>query len=87
MPEKIPTNLGDQEDEIHHKEIAQIEEPMKKIFEQISENFEEGEYDLMIGIDASGRLPSLILFKLASHIYEKNGYPAPMFRFIAGHAP
>lgn len=87
MSEKIPTNLSNREDEIHHKEIAQIEEPLKKIFEQISDNFEKGEYDLMIGIDASGRIPALILFKLATNIYEKNGYPAPMFRFIAGHAP
>jgi len=89
MPEKIPTvkTKSKEEAEIKHEEIAHVEEPMKRIFEQISANFEKGEYDLMIGIDASGRIPALILFKLASHIYKKSGYPAPMFRFIAGHAP
>ena len=83
--EKPPNNLGDQE-EFRHKEIANVEEPMRKIFEQISGNFERGEYDLMIGTDASGRIPALIIFKLAKHIYEKSSHPLPMFRFIAGHA-
>lgn len=83
MSEKIPTNKNI---EFHHDEIGELEEPIKKILEQISSKFEKGEYDLMIGIDASGRIPALIIFKVAEHIYQKRKIAVPLFRFVAGDA-
>ncbi|GEM_PF-5404577 len=83
MPEKIPTNNSP---EFHYEEISNLEKPLKKILEQISGKFEEGEYDLMIGIDASGRIPALIIFKVAEHIYQKRKRAVPLFRFVAGDA-
>jgi hypothetical protein len=32
---------------------------------------ERGDYDLIIGIDASGRIPTLISSKVIGYIYEK----------------
>lgn len=47
-------------------------------------NIEKGEYDLVIGIDSSGRIPALIIDKFINHIYSKKGYSLPGARFIAG---
>lgn len=85
MPEKIPTiESRPLKKEIRHTRIAQLEKPMTKILEQMAGNIERGEYDLIIGIDASGRIPTLIIKKFSDNIYSKKGYSSPVIRFIAG---
>lgn len=92
MPEKIPTIGNNKQSEptpdksrlIKHEEIAELEGPIKHIIEQMGNNIERGEYDLVIGIDASGRIPTLIMVKIINHIYNQNGYDSPKVRFVAG---
>lgn len=71
------------EREIRHKEIADLEVPIKKIFKEILPNFERGDYDLIIGIDASGRTPALIMDKLMNYVYAQKGNSF-ITRFLAG---
>lgn len=82
MSIEIPTTgerLG-----IKHEEIGHLEEPMKKIFKELLPNIEKGDYDLIIGIDASGRIPTLIVGKLINYVYAKKGNEFPKTRFLAG---
>ncbi|MBI2063970.1 MAG: hypothetical protein HYT65_03205 [Candidatus Yanofskybacteria bacterium] len=68
------------EKEIHHEAIAKLEQPFEKILERIgSENF-----DLIIGDDASGRIPTLILSKFFKAKAEKEDRKSPQTIFIAG---
>lgn len=57
---------------------------MLKIFEQIVGKLEGGEYDLIIGVDASGRIPTFIMDKLVNYIYTKKGHDYHQTRFFAG---
>ncbi|MBI2062414.1 MAG: phosphoribosyltransferase [Candidatus Yanofskybacteria bacterium] len=85
MPEKFSTIKPEQaKGEIQLEKVAELEVPMRKILEQMLESLEKGEYDLIIGIDASGRIPTLIVDKFVSRVYQNKGYELPIFRFIAG---
>ena len=48
--------------EIKHAEIAKLREPIKNILEQMRERIDRGEYTLIIGDDASGRIPTWIFY-------------------------
>jgi len=74
----------EEQSEIRHKEIAELEAPIFKIFKEILPTLEKGEYDLIIGIDASGRIPTLIIDKLVNYVYTKNSQEFPKTRFLAG---
>lgn len=71
---------GDKEARVNFEAIAELQGPLEKILEQIgSQNF-----DLIIGDDASGRIPSLILSKFFKAKAEKEGRKLPQTIFIAG---
>lgn len=53
--------LKTQERSITLPEVAELEKPIKNIIEKIKERIERGAYGLVIGDDASGRIPTLIL--------------------------
>ncbi|MBI4158249.1 MAG: phosphoribosyltransferase [Candidatus Yanofskybacteria bacterium] len=89
MPEKIPTNKIKPEEkklrkEVELEEVAELEEPIKKIIEKIRDRIESGEYGLIIGDDASGRIPTLILGNFIKNISEKKGLDKPNIIFIPG---
>jgi hypoxanthine phosphoribosyltransferase len=68
----------------HFEEIKGLLEPMKKILERLRPDIEAGAYQLVIGDDASGRIPTLIVSKVIKEIYRTKGYPELDIRFIAG---
>jgi len=82
MPVETPTT--EEGSEIKHQQMANLERPMMEAFKEVLPNLERGDYDLIIGIDASGRIPTLIMDKLINYIYTKNGHDSLKTRFLAG---
>lgn len=72
------------EQEVVFEEVAELEEPIKRIIEQILPRIERGEYGLIIGDDASGRIPTLILGNFIKTISEQRGLSKPEILFIPG---
>lgn len=80
MTEKIQTTEIDQDRdqdrrEVVFEEVAELELPNKIIIEKIQSRIEAGEYGLIIGDDASGRIPTLILGNFIKKISEQKGLP------------
>src|SRR3989338_2608702 len=71
---------GQTEKEVELKEVAELEKPIKKIKDRI----ERGEYGLIIGDDASGRIPTLILGNFIKKVSEQKGQERPNIIFIPG---
>lgn len=81
-----PVEFPDEEAEISNKEIESLEVSIEKILKgfmvkQVAKNL-----DLIIGDDASGRIPTLVISKFYNSIAEKVGREKPEIRtiFIAG---
>ena len=88
MVEQIPTNKPNleksDEREVVFKEVAELELPIKIIIEKIRPRIENGEYGLIIGDDASGRIPTLILGNFIRKTSEQKGLDKPNIVFIPG---
>lgn len=65
-------------------EIADLEAPLRRIIEQLKERLKRGDYGLIIGDDASGRIPAIILGNFIKKISEQNGLNGPETIFIPG---
>lgn len=61
-----------------------MENPIKKILSQLKPHIDSGEYKVIIGEDASGRIPAFAMHKILSAIYQANGFSPPQTRFVAG---
>ena len=70
--------------EIQPEEIAELEKPIKTIIEKIRDRIENGEYGLIIGDDASGRIPTIILGNFIRDISKIRGHYQPNIIFIPG---
>lgn len=70
--------------ETRYEEIAELEVPIKKIIEKIKERIENGKYGLIIGDDASGRIPAIILGNFIIKISEQRNLEKPNIIFIPG---
>src|SRR3990167_7175602 len=69
---------------LENPEIDRLEKPTEVILEKILGNIERGEYDLIIGADASGRVPTLVFKKFIDYVYKKLGYQTAKTIFLAG---
>ncbi len=65
-----------------YKEIADLEPLALSVVNQLKDLIERGEYDVIIGDDRSGRVPTLILEKIIDK-YNHGGEPIKTF-FVAG---
>src|SRR3989344_9337060 len=61
-----------------------LEDPLANILEKLRPELERGEYRLIIGDDASGRIPTRIVGEVIKKLSEERGFPRPLVRFIAG---
>ncbi len=68
--------------EYHHQEIAQLEEPMITLLEQLKPNFDHGLYYLIIGDDTSGRIPTLVMHQVVDYISEHQNLPKVPTTFV-----
>lgn len=65
-------------------EVAELEKPTQKLLEQLRDKIERGEYGLIIGEDASGRIPALILGGVIKRIHKLKDFREPNIIFIPG---
>lgn len=70
--------------DFYHTEISELQEPLESIVEQLQESIEHGDYSTIIGDDASGRIPTLILERIISGIYSDRGLPRTKTLFLTG---
>src|SRR3989344_8140945 len=64
--------------------VEDLREPIENILIELMPDIETGAYSTIIGDDASGRVPTIILANVMKSIYELKGYPPPTVRFLAG---
>ena len=86
--EFLKSNADEKSDETEKKDrmylVEQMNAPIREILKKISPDIEQGNYGLIIGDDASGRLPTLLLSNIIKAAYHERDYPLPGVRFIAG---
>lgn len=66
------------------KPVRDLFTPLKRVLEQLLPEIEQGSYQFLIGDDASGRIPTLILRDVIGGIYAKEQRPVPQTFFFAG---
>ncbi|MCL6096147.1 MAG: hypothetical protein M1444_00475 [Patescibacteria group bacterium] len=71
-----------EEAQVTHSVIAELEEPITNIIGDILRNGKT--YDLIVGDDTSGRIPTLILGKALNRIRENRGQKPVPIRFVSG---
>lgn len=64
--------------------LSQVEHLLRIALERIRDSIDRGEYGLVIGDDASGRIPTLIVGEVLKKLYSNRGFIFPKIRFIAG---
>lgn len=64
-------------------EMKELLQPLKVVVEKLRENIKNGEYNLIIGDDASGRVPALILYQFIRDEYKKQQKTIDLV-FLAG---
>lgn len=64
--------------------IPELEVPLKTIIKKIEDRIENGDYGLIIGDDASGRIPALVLGRFIQKISEYRSQRVPKIVFIPG---
>jgi len=86
MPElsKGPETFKPEKAETYCPEIQELEEPLKILLSQLKERIDQGEYQLIIGDDASGRIPTFVFDRFLNKLYVEKGYKTPKTIFIAG---
>ncbi len=71
-------------EKFHFKEIEQLRTPVERVMKKLYPKIAAGEYGLILGDDASGRIPSLLLNDIIRGIYQEFGHEYPRLSFVAG---
>ncbi|MCX6735622.1 MAG: hypothetical protein NTZ13_00890 [Candidatus Parcubacteria bacterium] len=64
--------------------VFELRKPTERILEKLSPELESGGIQLIIGDDASGRIPTAIFRKIFDTAYKERGFTTPETRFLAG---
>ncbi len=75
---------GKRKETIKYKEIEELREPLKNILKEMREHIDRGEYGLIIGDDASGRIPTWFFYNFLKELYTEKNLPSPEVRYFAG---
>ncbi len=69
-----------------HFAIEMLKEPIQDLLGKLHRRIDAGTYRLLIGGDASGRIPTLIFDKVIKRVYKEKGFDVPktLSVFIAG---
>jgi hypothetical protein len=70
--------------EIKNVPIEDLELPIENILVQIKDKIKQGYYTTIVGDDASGRIPALILKGVFDKLSEKYQFESPELYFLAG---
>ena len=76
--------INPQKKEIKFGEVAELREPTMRILDQIHERIENGEYGIIIGDDASGRIPAIIIGGVIREILRGINGVIPRITYIPG---
>jgi hypothetical protein len=82
--EKFERTAGKRREKYLRKEVPELREPIEIILEQLRDKIDAGTYFLIIGDDASGRVPALVFDRFLKAVYKEKGYPTPQTMFVAG---
>lgn len=66
--------------------LAELETDTVSILNKLREDIEKGSYNAVLGDDASGRIPALVIWHFLAEIYARRGFAKPAMRFVAGSA-
>ncbi len=86
-PEKINSifsNKFGESPERAETAIKELRKPIQQILQQLSTRINRGEYTLIIGDDASGRIPTLIFKEVINDVYNEKRRENPKTLFFAG---
>lgn len=67
--------------------IEQLRDPAEYLVQQMKKDIDNGSYGMIIGDDASGRLPSILIKKVIDKANLLSGRPAIPAKFIALYRP
>ena len=94
MQEKFPNQIeqvqgtevekSEESLEIKIPEIAELRKPMQQLLLQLRKSIEKGEYAVILGDDASGRIPTLLFRKVLNALYTERRFEVPKTLFFAG---
>lgn len=62
-----------------------LEDPLRQVLGQLKESIQNGDYKVLVGEDASGRLPTFVMHKVLSAVYQEKGYPPVATRYLSGN--
>jgi adenine/guanine phosphoribosyltransferase-like PRPP-binding protein len=75
----------DKSEVVEYPEIAELEYPVERIFTQLKSEISRGEYSMVIGVDAAGRVPALLIREAINNVYEHNSKNKIPIFFYAGY--
>ncbi len=79
----IGENSRNKAEGFEYPEIEELREPIQEIIKQLRSKIEKGEYGYVVGDDASGRIPALIVSSFLKKVYEEKGLGSPKTFFFA----
>lgn len=65
--------------------LNELQSQAEKILDKIAEKIRNQNYGMVLGVDAGGRLPSLLIGKAINKVYGSNRQEKIDINFIAGH--
>lgn len=86
---RIRTNSRpkDADSKVVNLEIALLARPLANVVRQLKNNIDQGQYALIIGDDAAGRIPTLAVAEIMDQAYAKKDIPPIDTRFLALYPP
>lgn len=69
---------------LHFEEIEELREPIRSLLSELRDKIDAGKYGLIVGDDASGRIPTIIFNKIIGGLYKTRGIKLPQTLFFAG---
>lgn len=82
--EQTPEKSKKRRERYTHYEVSDMRASLESILDQLRDKIDAGTYFMIIGDDASGRVPALVLDRFLKAEYKEKGYIAPKTIFIAG---
>ncbi|KKT41884.1 hypothetical protein A2W54_00240 [Candidatus Giovannonibacteria bacterium RIFCSPHIGHO2_02_43_13] len=73
------------EPEFNFAKIEALKTPIENILAELKDEINAGNYKMVLGDDASGRIPADIFGKVLKSIYKENNFEVPQVRFVLAH--
>lgn len=81
MTEVSPEQIGTH---YYNSEFEENRDLFQNILRKLRRKIRTGSYELLVGDDASGRIPTLVLRKVLSALFQEEGHAPPSTIFLSG---